>query len=153
MSERDDSSIATRIQNWLTEEGLQNNRIDDPQADANISYWSDPQLKMHGLVFKNKVTIVLSVLFRPESMSIVHTSKDRQEQFFKNLNLELYHQPCDFYQQFDKDTKEVVGLRIEKRIWEESLTRTSFFDATVLVTHCGYIFAINEQELIAKVGT
>ncbi|MGI8719802.1 MAG: DUF2299 family protein [Nitrososphaeraceae archaeon] len=147
----EENSLIERIQNWLTEEGLQNNKLEDKDVDANIAFWPNPLLKMHLLIKKDRITIVLSMLFRKESLDIVLSNPGRRNEFFKNLNLTLYQQVCEASQQFDKKTGALTGLRVEKRMWQESLTKTSFFDAMLTVIHFGFIFGIKEQELIDSI--
>ena len=44
------------------------------------------------------------------------------------------------------DNINLVGVRIFKDIWNDSLTKTSFYDAIVAVQHSIYIVKIKERE-------
>lgn len=146
MSKDISTTITTKIKNWLTEEGLQSNQINDPKIDANITFWANPDLKMHALIRRDRITVLVSILFTDNVRTIL-SNQGKLEDFFRKLNLSLYQHPCDFKRHYN-ESKELIGLIIEKRIWEESLTKTSFFDAMLSVINCSRLLGIRQEELV-----
>ena len=62
-----EENISDKIENWLREEEFQYNKVHDPNADTNITFWPNPELKMHAIVMRDKLTIVVGSLFSVDS--------------------------------------------------------------------------------------
>jgi hypothetical protein len=64
-----EENISDKIENWLREEEFQYNKVHDPNAGTNITFWSNPELKMHDIVMRDKLTIAVGSLLSVESKS------------------------------------------------------------------------------------
>ena len=63
------------------------------------------------------------------------------------LDLLLRQQTPNFiFLYSNDDNTNLVGVRIFKDIWNDSLTKTSFYDAIVAVQHSIYMVKIKERE-------
>ena len=121
-------SMADKILRWLAEEGLQLNKIADSENDANIAFWPNPQLKMHAILKKDKISVVIRVLLTDRGQKAFSSRKDKQSRFLNDLCFALNQQIPEFQINYSKHN-EFNGVQITKHIWSEALTKTSFFDS------------------------
>lgn len=140
-------SLIDKILNWLAEEGLQFNKIADLENDANIAFWPNPQLKMHAILKKDKISVIIRVLLTDKGQKAFSSRKDNQSKFLNDLCFALNQQIPEFCIIYSKYNK-FIGAQITKHIWSESLTKTSFFDSVLAVIHSASIFGIKEEQLI-----
>jgi hypothetical protein len=142
------NQINDKIRNWLSEENLQFNRIEDPSNNMNISFWPNPNMPIHAIIRNDRLSLIIRALFSQEG-GIVYSSKtqEKQKEFRRDLNLALRQiSNVDF--SFYLNPEKMQGVQISKMIFSESLTKTVFFDTILAVTRAAYVFSIKEEQLV-----
>ena len=137
-------AIIDSIRTWLKEENIQYNIREDNESDYHLQFWISRGLQLDVVVKGDKLMVSASIQFSNASVNIFRTESSR----FHKLDLELHQQiPRFTFLYADINNTQLVGVKIFKDIWAESLTKTSFFDAPPAVEHSYYIVAVNEREL------
>lgn len=138
------NSTRDKIRNWLEEENIQYNVVDDNQSDYHLKFWFSQKVQLHAILKNHRTTVSIDRQF---SRTMIHRFSTQQHHWHK-LDLELHMQNARFVLLFgDQSNRQLFGVRIFRDIWDDSLTMTSFFDAAMAVEHSFYVVEINEREL------
>ena len=136
--------MADKIKTWLKDEDVHYNRIEDNSTDLHITLWYSKDIRLEAIVWYDKLTISSNVIYFSEDIKnllLVH------ENYRDELDILLHQQIPNFVFLYSNDElTNLVGVRIFKDIWNDSLTKTSFFETIVAVQHSVYIVKIKERE-------
>ena len=140
----DDVKMSDKIKTWLKDEDVHYNRIEDNSTDLHITLWFSKDIRLEAIVWYDKLTISSNVIYFSEDIKnllLVH------ENYRDELDILLHQQIPNFVFLYNNDElTNLVGVRIFKDIWDDSLTKTSFFETIVAVQHSVYIVKIKERE-------
>lgn len=137
-------NMADKIKTWLKDEDVHYNRIEDNSTDLHITLWFSKDIRLEGIVWNDKLTISSNVMYFSEDLKNLLLVN---ESYRDELDLLLHQQVPNFVFLYSNDElTNLVGVRIFKDIWSDSLTKTSFFDTIVAVQHSIYIVKIKERE-------
>ena len=136
--------MSDKIKTWLKDEDVHYNRIEDNSTDLHITLWFSKDIRLEAIVWYDKLTISSNVIYFSEDIKnllLVH------ENYRDELDILLHQQIPNFVFLYSNDElTNLVGVRIFKDIWDDSLTKTSFFETIVAVQHSVYIVKIKERE-------
>ncbi len=136
--------MTDKIKTWLKDEDVHYNRIEDNSTDLHITLWFSKDIRLEAIVWYDKLTISSNVIYFSEDIKnllLVH------ENYRDELDILLHQQIPNFVFLYSNDElTNLVGVRIFKDIWDDSLTKTSFFETIVAVQHSVYIVKIKERE-------
>ncbi len=136
--------MTDKIKTWLKDEDVHYNKIEDNSTDLHITLWFSKDIRLEAIVWYDKLTISSNVINFSEdikSLLLVH------ENYRDELDILLHQQIPNFVFLYSNDElTNLVGVRIFKDIWDDSLTKTSFFETIVAVQHSVYIVKIKERE-------
>ncbi|HEX7140988.1 MAG TPA: DUF2299 family protein [Nitrososphaeraceae archaeon] len=136
--------MADKIKTWLKDEDVHYNRIEDNSTDLHITLWFSKEIRLEAIVWNEKLTISSNVIYFSEDIKNLLLVN---ENYRDELDLLLHQQIPNFVFLYSNDElTNLVGVRIFKDIWADSLTKTSFFDTIVAVQHSVYIVKIKERE-------
>ena len=136
--------MADKIKTWLKDEDVHYNRIEDNSTDLHITLWFSKDIRLEAIVWNDKLTISSNVMYFSEDIKNLLLVN---ESYRDELDLLLHQQVPNFVFLYSNDElTNLVGVRIFKDIWSDSLTKTSFFDTIVGVQHSIYIVKIKERE-------
>lgn len=136
--------MADKIKTWLKDEDVHYNRIEDNSTDLHITLWFSKEIRLEAIVWNDKLTISSNVIYFSEDIKNLLLVN---ENYRDELDLLLHQQIPNFVFLYSNDElTNVVGVRIFKDIWADSLTKTSFFDTIVAVQHSVYIVKVKERE-------
>jgi len=139
-----DVKMADKIKTWLKDEDVHYNRIEDNSTDLHITLWFSKDIRLEAIVWYDKLTISSNVIYFSEDIKnllLVH------ENYRDELDILLHQQIPNFVFLYSNDElTNLVGVRIFKDIWDDSLTKTAFFETIVAVQHSVYIVKIKERE-------
>ncbi len=136
--------MADKIKTWLKDEDVHYNRIEDNSTDLHITLWFSKDIRLEAIVWNDKLTISSNVMYFSEDIKNLLLVN---ESYRDELDLLLHQQVPNFVFLYSNDElTNLVGVRIFKDIWSDSLTKTSFFDTIVAVQHSIYIIKIKERE-------
>ena len=140
----DDVKMTDKIKTWLKDEDVHYNKIEDNSTDLHITLWYSKDIRLEAIVWYDKLTISSNVIYFSEdtkNLLLVH------ENYRDELDILLHQQIPNFVFLYSNDElTNLVGVRIFKDIWDDSLTKTSFFETIVAVQHSVYIVKIKERE-------
>jgi len=140
----EDVKMADKIKTWLKDEDVHYNRIEDNSTDLHITLWYSKDIRLEAIVWYDKLTISSNIIYFSEDIKnllLVH------ENYRDELDIILHQQIPNFVFLYNNDElTNLVGVRIFKDIWDDSLTKTSFFETIVAVQHSVYIVKIKERE-------
>ncbi len=140
----DDVKMTDKIKTWLKDEDVHYNKIEDNSTDLHITLWFSKDIRLEAIVWYDKLTISSNVINFSEDIKnllLVH------ENYRDELDILLHQQIPNFVFLYNNDElTNLVGVRIFKDIWDDSLTKTSFFETIVAVQHSVYIVKIKERE-------
>ena len=140
----DDVKMSDKIKTWLKDEDVHYNRIEDNSTDLHITLWFSKDIRLEAIVWYDKLTISSNVIYFSEDIKnllLVH------ENYRDELDILLHQQIPNFVFLYSNDElTNLVGVRIFKDIWDDSLTKTAFFETIVAVQHSVYIVKIKERE-------
>jgi hypothetical protein len=137
-------NMADKIKTWLKDEDVHYNRIEDNSTDLHITLWFSKDIRLEGIVWNDKLTISSNVMYFSEDIKNLLLVN---ESYRDELDLLLHQQVPNFVFLYSNDElTNLVGVRIFKDIWSDSLTKTLFFDTIVAVQHSIYIVKIKERE-------
>jgi hypothetical protein len=140
----EDVNMTDKIKTWLKDEDVHYNKIEDNSTDLHITLWFSKDIRLEAIVWYDKLTISSNVIYFSEdikSLLLVH------ENYRDELDILLHQQIPNFVFLYSNDElTNLVGVRIFKDIWNDSLTKTSFFETIVAVQHSVYIVKIKERE-------
>ena len=140
----EDVKMTDKIKTWLKDEDVHYNRIEDNSTDLHITLWFSKDIRLEAIVWYDKLTISSNVIYFSEDIKnllLVH------ENYRDELDILLHQQIPNFVFLYNNDElTNLVGVRIFKDIWNDSLTKTSFFETIVAVQHSVYIVKIKERE-------
>ena len=140
----DDVKMSDKIKTWLKDEDVHYNRIEDNSTDLHITLWFSKEIRLEAIVWNDKLTISSNVIYFSEDIKNLLLVN---ENYRDELDLLLHQQIPNFIFLYSNDElTNLVGVRIFKDIWADSLTKTSFFDTIVAVQHSVYIVKIKERE-------
>lgn len=140
----EDVNMADKIKTWLKDEDVHYNRIEDNSTDLHITLWFSKDIRLEAIVWNDKLTISSNVMYFSEDIKNLLLVN---ESYRDELDLLLHQQVPNFVFLYSNDElTNLVGVRIFKDIWSDSLTKTSFFDTIVAVQHSIYIVKIKERE-------
>jgi hypothetical protein len=136
--------MTDKIKTWLKDEDVHYNKIEDNSTDLHITLWFSKDIRLEAIVWYDKLTISSNVIYFSEDIKnllLVH------ENYRDELDIILHQQIPNFVFLYSNDElTNLVGVRIFKDIWNDSLTKTSFFETIVAVQHSVYIVKIKERE-------
>lgn len=136
--------MADKIKTWLKDEDVHYNRIEDNSTDLHITLWFSKEIRLEAIVWNDKLTISSNVMYFSEDLKNLLLVN---ESYCDELDLLLHQQIPNFVFLYSNDElTNLVGVRIFKDIWADSLTKTSFFDTIVAVQHSVYIVKVKERE-------
>lgn len=136
--------MADKIKTWLKDEDVHYNRIEDNSTDLHITLWFSKEIRLEAIVWNDKLTISSNVIYFSEDIKNLLLVN---ENYRDELDLLLHQKIPNFVFLYSNDElTNLVGVRIFKDIWADSLTKTSFFDTIVAVQHSVYIVKIKERE-------
>jgi hypothetical protein len=137
-------NMADKIKTWLKDEDVHYNRIEDNSTDLHITLWFSKDIRLEGIVWNDKLTISSNVMYFSEDIKNLLLVN---ESYRDELDLLLHQQVPNFVFLYSNDElTNLVGVRIFKDIWSDSLTKTLLFDTIVAVQHSIYIVKIKERE-------
>jgi len=140
----DDVKMTDKIKTWLKDEDVHYNKIEDNSTDLHITLWFSKDIRLEAIVWYDKLTISSNVINFSEDIKnllLVH------ENYRDELDILLHQQIPNFVFLYSNDElTNLVGVRIFKDIWDDSLTKTAFFETIVAVQHSVYIVKIKERE-------
>ena len=137
-------NMADKIKTCLKDEDVHYNRIEDNSTDLHITLWFSKDIRLEAIVWNDKLTISSNVMYFSEDIKNLLLVN---ESYRDELDLLLHQQVPNFVFLYSNDElTNLVGVRIFKDIWSDSLTKTSFFDTIVAVQHSIYIVKIKERE-------
>ena len=137
-------NMADKIKTWLKDEDVHYNRIEDNSTDLHITLWFSKDIRLEAIVWNDKLTISSNVMYFSEDIKNLLLVN---ESYRDELDLLLHQQVPNFVFLYSNDElTNLVGVRIFKDIWSDSLTKTSFFETIVAVQHSIYIVKIKERE-------
>ena len=135
--------MADKIKTWLKDEDVHYNRREDNSTDLHITLWFSKDIRLEGIVWNDKLTISSNVMYFSEDIKNLLLVN---ESYRDELDLLLHQQVPNFVFLYSNDElTNLVGVRIFKDIWSDSLTKTLFFDTIVAVQHSIYIVKIKER--------
>ena len=136
--------MTDKIKTWLKDEDVHYNKIEDNSTDLHITLWFSKDIRLEAIVWYDKLTISSNIIYFSEDIKnllLVH------ENYRDELDIILHQQIPNFVFLYNNDElTNLVGVRIFKDIWDDSLTKTSFFETIVAVQHSVYIVKIKERE-------
>jgi len=136
--------MTDKIKTWLKDEDVHYNKIEDNSTDLHITLWFSKDIRLEAIVWYDKLTISSNIIYFSEDIKnllLVH------ENYRDELDILLHQQIPNFVFLYNNDElTNLVGVRIFKDIWDDSLTKTSFFETIVAVQHSVYIVKIKERE-------
>lgn len=136
--------MADKIKTWLKDEDVHYNRIEDNSTDLHITLWFSKEIRLEAIVWNDKLTISSNVIYFSEDIKNLLLVN---ENYRDELDLLLHQKIPNFVFLYSNDElTNLVGVRIFKDIWADSLTKTSFFDTIVAVQHSVYIVKVKERE-------
>ena len=140
----EDVKMTDKIKTWLKDEDVHYNKIEDNSTDLHITLWFSKDIRLEAIVWYDKLTISSNIIYFSEDIKnllLVH------ENYRDELDILLHQQIPNFVFLYNNDElTNLVGVRIFKDIWDDSLTKTSFFETIVAVQHSVYIVKIKERE-------
>jgi hypothetical protein len=140
----EDVNMTDKIKTWLKDEDVHYNKIEDNSTDLHITLWFSKDIRLEAIVWNDKLTISSNVMYFSEDLKNLLLVN---ESYRDELDLLLHQQVPNFVFLYSNDElTNLVGVRIFKDIWSDSLTKTSFFDTIVAVQHSIYIVKIKERE-------
>ena len=140
----EDVNMTDKIKTWLKDEDVHYNKIEDNSTDLHITLWFSKDIRLEAIVWNDKLTISSNVMYFSEDLKNLLLVN---ESYCDELDLLLHQQTPNFVFLYNNDDDtNLIGVRIFKDIWNDSLTKTSFFDAIVAVQHSIYIVKIKERE-------
>ena len=136
--------MTDKIKTWLKDEDVHYNRIEDNSTDLHITLWFSKEIRLEAIVWNDKLTISSNVIYFSEDIKNLLLVN---ENYRDELDILLHQQIPNFVFLYNNDElTNLVGVRIFKDIWDDSLTKTSFFETIVAVQHSVYIVKIKERE-------
>jgi len=136
--------MTDKIKTWLKDEDVHYNRIEDNSTDLHITLWFSKEIRLEAIVWNDKLTISSNVIYFSEDIKNLLLVN---ENYRDELDILLHQQIPNFVFLYSNDElTNLVGVRIFKDIWDDSLTKTSFFETIVAVQHSVYIVKIKERE-------
>jgi hypothetical protein len=138
------NSIIDKIRTWLREEDIQENKIDDNKNEFHMTLWYSKNIKLEGIVNRDKLTISSpTMIFADNTKHLFLVNENSHDE----LDSILHQQNANFvFLYSNNESRDLVGIRIFKDIFSESLTKTSFFDTILAVQHSIYLVMIKERE-------
>ena len=140
-----DFSIINNIHNWLKDEDIHYDKLEDNATDVHhLVFWLNKETRLEAIVWNDKLTISSNMMYFSDNIkNLLQINENNRDE----LDLLLSQQTPNFVFLYsdDEDTN-LVGVRVFKDIWNDSLTKTSFFDAIVAVQHSVCIVKIKERE-------
>lgn len=137
-------SMINNIHTWLKDEDIHYNKLEDNTTDVHLTFWIDKDTRLEAIVWNDKLTISSNIMYFSDNIkNLLQINENNRDE----LDLLLCQQTPNFvFLYSDDEDINLVGIRIFKDIWNDSLTKTSFFDAIVAVQHSIYIVKIKERE-------
>jgi hypothetical protein len=137
-------NMADKIKTWLKDEDVHYNKIEDNSTDLHITLWFSKDIRLEAIVWNDKLTISSNVMYFSEDIKNLLLVN---ESYRDELDLLLHQQVPNFVFLYSNDElTNLVGVRIFKDTWSDSLTKTSFFDTIIAVQHSIYLVKIKERE-------
>ena len=138
--DEESNSILDKVRTWLREEEIQENKIDNT---IGVTFWYSKEFPLAATVIHDKITVLCELSFDDVISNLLISNKN----YFHELDLSLHQQNPRFIFTFSDDTHtKLVGIRIFKDIWSDSLTKTSFFDSIVAIEHSVHIVMIKARQ-------
>jgi hypothetical protein len=138
-------SIINNLYRWLKDEDIHYNKLeDDTTGIHHLTFWLNKDIILEAIVWNDKLTISSNMIYFSDNIkSLLQVNENNRDE----LDLLLHQQIPNFVFLYNNDDDtNLIGVRIFKDIWNDSLTKTSFFDAIVAVQHSIYIVKIKERE-------
>ena len=144
MDKSNNYSMVNNIRTWLKDEDIHYNKLEDNTTAVHLTFSINKDIRLEAIVWNDKLTISSNMIYFSDNIkNLLQINENNRDE----LDLLLRQQTPNFVFLYrnDDDTN-LAGVRIFKDIWNDSLTKTSFFDAIVAVQHCIYIIKIKERE-------
>ena len=144
MDKSNNYSMVNNIRTWLKDEDIHYNKLEDNTTAVHLTFSINKDIRLEAIVWNDKLTISSNMIYFSDSIkNLLQINENNRDE----LDLLLRQQTPNFvFLYSDNENSDLVGIRIFKDIWNDSLTKTSFFDAIVAVQHCLYIIKIKERE-------
>ena len=144
MDNSNNYSMVNNIHTWLKDEDIHYNKLEDNTTDVHLTFWINKDIRLEAILWNDKLTISSNTIYFSDNIkNLLQINENNRDE----LDLLLRQQTPNFvFLYSDNENINLVGVRIFKDIWNDSLTKTSFFDAIVAVQHCIYIVKIKERE-------
>ena len=144
MDKNNNYSMVNNIRTWLKDEDIHYDKLEDNTTDVHLTFSINKDIKLEAIVWNDKLTISSNIIYFSDNIkNILQINENNRDE----LDLLLRQQTPNFvFLYSDNENIDLIGIRIFKDIWNDSLTKTSFFDAIVAVQHCIHIIKIKERE-------
>lgn len=144
MDKSNNYSMVNNIRTWLKDEDIHYNKLEDNTTAVHLTFSINKDIRLEAIVWNDKLTISSNMIYFSDSIkNLLQINENNRDE----LDLLLRQQTPNFvFLYSDNENSDLIGIRIFKDIWNDSLTKTSFFDAIVAVQHCIYIIKIKERE-------
>jgi hypothetical protein len=139
------NSIINNLHRWLKDEDIHYNKLEDDAIDVHhLTFCINKDVKLEAIVWNDKLTISSNIIyFSTNIINLLQINENNRDELELLLNQQS---PKFVFLYSNDDNANLIGVRIFKDIWNDSLTKTSFFDAIVAVQHSIYIVKIKERE-------
>ncbi|HJU60145.1 MAG TPA: DUF2299 family protein [Nitrososphaeraceae archaeon] len=136
--------MVNNIRTWLKDEDIHYNKLEDNTTAVHLTFSINKDIRLEAILWNDKLTISSNMIYFSDSIkNLLQINENNRDE----LDLLLRQQTPNFvFLYSDNENSDLIGIRIFKDIWNDSLTKTSFFDAIVAVQHCIYIIKIKERE-------
>jgi hypothetical protein len=144
MDKSNNYSMVNNIRTWLKDEDIHYNKLEDNTTAVHLTFSINKDIRLEAIVWNDKLTISSNMIYFSDNIkNLLQINENNRDE----LDLLLRQQTPNFvFLYSDNENSDLIGIRIFKDIWNDSLTKTSFFDAIVAVQHCIYIIKIKERE-------
>ena len=144
MDKSNNYSMVNNIRTWLKDEDIHYNKLEDNTTAVHLTFSINKDIRLEAIVWNDKLTISSNMIYFSDNIkNLLQINENNRDE----LDLLLRQQTPNFvFLYSDNENIDLIGIRIFKDIWNDSLTKTSFFDAIVAVQHCIYIIKIKERE-------
>ena len=144
MDKSNNYSMVNNIRTWLKDEDIHYNKLEDNTSAVHLTFSINKDIRLEAIVWNDKLTISSNMIYFSDNIkNLLQINENNRDE----LDLLLRQQTPNFvFLYSDNENSDLIGVRIFKDIWNDSLTKTSFFDAIVAVQHCIYIINIKERE-------
>jgi hypothetical protein len=147
MSTENKNELIDKIKNWLHEQNYQFNVVQDDATCLNLSFWSNPEIKLNVIIMNDSVEITTIMSFTPEGVKRLSTiDVETRKTFEQDLRMSLL--PIEADHEFVYNNEIFVGVKVYKVIFFDGLNKTKFFDTISTILHSTGVISIKYMQLI-----